>query len=298
GSAPLLSCPNTSVLYINTSTGYSINPLSDIPGFTLPTLPGVIYTADPPFVTVNFASLNTLQKVTVKASYRNLLSSYCSFLVATEASGCLIDSLQPVENSGKSCTANTYLCSLPCIVDYVHYNTGLNTKNYNCTGANIWSPPLSREPCIKPMTSQYTITINATFELQHAASGCMEAFVFSAHPSLIQALLGLVCQQTSLSISSTIDSTVTDTNSISSIMTVTLDPNTIGAFKTLCSNSIDANIKTDVISPLLKVSSPIICSAGTSTVVPILTKSGVLRAGNACLQAGYVLRQKDSDEEC
>ncbi|XP_069124277.1 LOW QUALITY PROTEIN: uncharacterized protein [Argopecten irradians] len=299
GSAPILSCPNTSYHYINTSAGYSINPLTDISSVVLPSMPGVTYVANPPMVTVNFASLGTLQKVTITGSYRNLLQSSCSFIIATEASGCLTDSVKAVAYSGKSCAADSFSCSLPCAPGHVHYDTGLDNKEFNCTGANVWSPPLSRLPCVDPQNSLYSMTVNATFDVSgRPASECVGQFQNDS--VLVQAFQQkLACDQTTLTISPIVEAFVTDTNTISSLITITLDLDTLGAFKSICADSVNARIDVPVLSPLTNPTSPITCTGGQATVTPDYTKSEVIDRGNTCLTPGYVLRGTTvTNQEC
>ncbi|XP_021360135.1 CUB and sushi domain-containing protein 1-like [Mizuhopecten yessoensis] len=151
---PSLSCPNNTIYYINTTNGYAINPLD-----LVSSQPWTSLTADPPSLSINFNSLNVLQKVRVTASYETLTSS-CSFLIATEASTCFTASVPAIAFSGKSCIG-TVQCTIDCKsvqgVQYFHSDTGLKEKQYNCTGANNWSPAISDTTCVSKYQKEPSI---------------------------------------------------------------------------------------------------------------------------------------------
>ncbi|XP_060076672.1 uncharacterized protein LOC132556307 [Ylistrum balloti] len=286
---PSLSCPNTSVLYINTSAGYTIDPLVDIPGLVLPSSQsGLSVVANPQSLTVDVNSLVQQQKVTVTASYRGLISSHCSFLVATEASACLIETLPQVELSSKSCVADGSQCTLNCIsinnVQYVHADTGLPSKTFNCTGANIWDPPPSSGSCIIQRDSDYSVALNASFELQQPAAGCLDAF--KVENTLYSALTTLNCENSLLIVSQNIESEVSGTNRINAHATIKVNSE-VEVFKTICKDSMNAYITTPSISVLPTFS--INCVTGQSTVIPVYADSGVSSFGNACPTPGQVL---------
>lgn len=71
-----------------------------------------------------------------------------SLIISAEV--CFKGSLPSVSNAARSCgsVGGNITCTYNCKAGYVYFD-GTTSKQYHCSGANVWSPSASPEDCLR-----------------------------------------------------------------------------------------------------------------------------------------------------